>query len=373
VTAVAAVAVAIAFSILAGPGSSAQDFLPSNPQATDSDPVVVSRLRPSLPSAATAAEVAQRGAGDTLVSLDPELGSLSRGGIPQSTRELIALEKQQTKVIDRIGAVTVNIQQGAAQGSGVLITTDGYILTAAHVAGKPGRDAYVTLEDGRRLKATTLGMNRYMDAGLVKIDNTSGESFPHASLGRSKPLRVGQWVIATGHPGGWVSNRPAVMRVGRIIDLMPSTLVTDCALIGGDSGGPLFDLEGKLIGIHSRIGTDVIDNMHVPIDVFDDSWDRMAKSEAWGTLPGYKPWIGVNGSARNDVAEIASVPEGSPSDRAGIQAGDIIQRFDGRLVSNFDELIAAVNSTLPGDRVTVEIQRDGKLLRTSLIVSVKDN
>ncbi len=127
-----------------------------------------------------------------------------------------------------------------------------------------------------------MGMNRNMDAGLVKITESRNTketidgrvvetvaSWPFASLGTSSQIKPGNWVIASGHSGGWNRDgRPAVIRVGRVIETMPSTLVTDCALIGGDSGGPLFDLKGKLIGIHSRIGTDVSDNMHVPIDVF---------------------------------------------------------------------------------------------------------
>ncbi len=197
------------------------------------------------------------------------------------------LERQQEKVASEITKVTVNVQQGLAQGSGVIITPDGYVFTAAHVAGKPGKEATITLSDGRKVRARTLGSNRDMDAGLLQIIERTGRPWPHASLGSSADLKPGQWVIASGHPGGWIEDRGAVIRVGRVLQKMNSTLVTDCALIGGDSGGPLFDLNGRLIGIHSRIGTETVDNMHVPIDVYRTHWDRMAASQAWGSLPGF--------------------------------------------------------------------------------------
>jgi serine protease Do len=350
-------------------------------------------LKPVLPESVTSA--VSRGV--TEVELEPELSRIiqaadSRSSEPRSLDELRALDRQQSKVAEKIQAVTVNVQQGTAQGSGVIITSDGYVLTAAHVAGKPNRDAWLLMSDGRRVKARTLGMNRYMDAGLLKIVEENKDGWEHASLGTSKNLKSGQWCIATGHPGGWVKDRAAVIRVGRILSLIPdrtgdsssvtdalgkedvsySTIVTDCALIGGDSGGPLFDLSGKLIGIHSRIGTDVSDNMHVPVDVFSKSWDRMVQGDAWGTLPGYKPAIGVIGNSQDSRAVVSQLLDDSPAKQAGLRVGDVIRRFDGSPVNSFQELIQAVEATLPGDRVRVEIERDGKILTLSLVVGLQD-
>jgi serine protease Do len=296
------------------------------------------------------------------------------------------LEDQQSKVSQNIIAVTVNVQQGSAQGSGVIITPDGYVLTAAHVAGKPGREATVITSDGRRLRAKTLGTNRTMDAGLLQIIDSpsrgsvitasatsAAATWPHATLGKSEDLRLGQWVIAAGHPGGWIPDRPAVVRAGRLLNIMRSTVVSDCALIGGDSGGPLFDLNGRLIGIHSRIGTETADNMHVPIDVYEDSWDRLAAGQAWGTLPGYKPVIGVVGPERSTTLEhpparIMQVIGGSPAASAGLKEGDIIIRFDDTSVTTFEELQRAVEGVSPGDRVGVEIDRQGQRLRLRMVV-----
>jgi serine protease Do len=308
-----------------------------------------------------------KAAGVTYIALSPDLKVIADGREPNSLNELKALEKQQSQVAKSIQQVTVNIQQGSAQGSGVIITEDGFILTAAHVAGGPNRDATVILHDGTRLRARTLGMNRDHDAGLIQIDSP-GKKFAHASLGRSKDLKVGQWVIGAGHPGGWQPDRGTVIRVGRIQRMMPRqrdphTLFTDCALIGGDSGGPLFTLDGTLIGIHSRIGTEVSDNMHVPIDVFSSNWEKMARAEAWGTLPGFgPPYIGVKGEAEG-IAFLKEVEPTGPAGLAGLEKGDIVTMFDGNKIATFQDLIDAVGKTSPGDVSQITIQRGNQTMR----------
>lgn len=357
------------------------DDMPVVPaMATSTGGVSVTSLKPAVSK-----REMSRTPGLTEVPLDRKLDFILQGGEPKSVQDLMLLQKQQTAVADKIKAVTVHIEQGSAQGSGVIITGDGYVLTAAHVAGKPNRDAWIRMPDGKRVRGRTLGMNRYMDAGLVKITDSRSEKqevqgqlvektvpWPHATLGTSAQIQPGHWVIATGHPGGWNKERNAVVRVGRVVETMQSTLVTDCALIGGDSGGPLFDLQGKLVGIHSRIGTDVGDNMHVPIDVFADSWDRMARNEAWGTLPGYKPRIGVSGSETNPEAIITEIVPESPAAQAGIRVGDIIRKFDGTSIRSFQELKNAVDASLPGDRVRVDVERAGKVLELRLVIGVEE-
>ncbi len=333
-------------------------------------------LRPSIPESKINSST--KTIGITSVDLEPGLGRILKGSEPRNQADWISLEKQQTKVAEKVNLVTVNLQHGTTQGSGVIITGEGYILTAAHVAGRPNQTIRITLHDGTRVEGVTMGVNRDMDAGLVritKVRDTAVDPWPHASLGASSNLQEGQWVIATGHPGGWMPDRPAVVRIGRLLKKIPSTLVTDCSLIGGDSGGPLFDLEGKLIGIHSRIGVEVDDNMHVPVDVFDESWTRLVRNEAWGSLPGFKPAIGVRGASDEESeksCKISRVEPKGPADKAGIRAGDVVLKFDGQPVQNFDELKSAVESVTPGEQVTVEIQRDGKRLSLRLIVGVKE-
>ena len=299
----------------------------------------------------------------TEVPLATNLTSLlSQGGVPATIEQLRELESQQRKVAAAVINCTVSVKIGPAQGCGVIITESGYVLTAAHVAMRPGKTAEIMFSDGRVVLATTLGMNRNVDAGLIKINpnQNNGRPWTHASLGSSDDLVPGMWCIATGHPGGYDRQRGPVTRVGRILAIRPTAIVTDCALIGGDSGGPLFDIAGQLIAVHSRIGNDVADNLHVPIDHYATSWERMQRSETWGALPGFKPVLGVTGSQSAPEAVVELVRAGSPADSAGIIPGDIIEEFGDQSISDFEALKAAVADTMPGERVRVLVNREGK-------------
>lgn len=310
--------------------------------------------------------------GDTLgtsIEVPSELQQIFEiGGTPTSLQQMGELERQHQRVADRVAACTVNVAIGPAQGCGVIVSPDGYVLTAAHVATRPGKNAIITFKDGRTVTAVTLGLNRSVDAGLIKINDgqNEGQDWPHASIGTSEPLRPGMWCIATGHPGGFDRNRGVVTRVGRILAVRPDALVTDCALIGGDSGGPLFDIAGALIAVHSRIGNDVADNLHVPIDHYDATWDRLAKGEAWGFLPGFQPVLGVRGRQGAELAEISVVVAGSPAETAGFREGDIVERFGEVGITDFQSLRDGVADTMPGERISVWIRRGEKRLRLSV-------
>jgi len=204
---------------------------------------------------------------------------------PKNVAELKAIQAQIESVVAKVVPCTVGIQIGPAQGSGVIVSDDGLVMTAGHVVGKPGQDVTFLLADGKSAKGKTLGAYKTADAGLMKI--TEAGKWPCVEKGRSAELKSGAWCVAVGHPLGYRENRPPVVRIGRVLRAAENVIQTDCPLVSGDSGGPLFDLDGKLIGINSRIGGSTSQNFHVPVDIFHEHWDRLVKGEAWErNLPG---------------------------------------------------------------------------------------
>lgn len=283
------------------------------------------------------------------------LDRILAGGAPSSVADLKAMQDHVSQLTAKLQEATVGVQVGAAQGSGVLISKDGYVLTAAHVAGQPNRDVMFLMSDGRMLRGKTLGLNRTMDAGLMKI--TEGKDFPYVDMGVSDGLKEGQWCLATGHPGGYQSDRAPVLRLGRILLSDRTAITTDCTLVGGDSGGPLFDMQGRVIGINSRISGPLTANMHVPVNTFKDTWDRLDKGEAWGHYPGHEPYIGIRGEADSDVAKIAHIFEDSPAEIAGLKVGDVILSMNDNEVKDFASLTAMVREQQPGDSVRLKLKR----------------
>ncbi len=286
---------------------------------------------------------------------------------PESVADLIEMEKQIRKISKEVIPATVNLQVGNAQGSGVIVSKKGEILTAAHVIGRSGRPVIIILSDGRRIKGETLGLNRDLDVGLVKIVE-KGE-WPAAPMGETKNVKIGDWCLATGHPGGYRKARPPVVRLGRVILKRGSIMQTDCTLVGGDSGGPVFDMEGKVIGINSRIGASTAWNFHVPISAYRDNWEKLVKAESWSDSPGPLvggPILGVSGDDDPQGCRITSVGEKLPAAEAGLKEGDIITSFDGKPVKGFATLAALVQAHQPGDRVRLEFLRGEETLKKTV-------
>ncbi len=200
---------------------------------------------------------------------------------PKNVAEMKAVEAKVKSVTAKVIACTVGVRIGSSNGSGVIVSEDGLVMTAGHVVGKPGQDVTFFLPNGKQAKGKTLGVFKTLDAGLMKITGASKCQF--AQKGNPADLQVGAWCIAVGHPLGYQQKRPPVIRVGRILRIAENVIQTDCPLVGGDSGGPLFDLEGKVIGINSRIGGSMQQNFHVPLAVYLEHWDRLVKGDAWET------------------------------------------------------------------------------------------
>ncbi len=275
-------------------------------------------------------------------------------------------------VVAKVSPTVGGLRGGGGQGSGVIISDDGIVLTAGHVAGAPGREVVVMLPDGKSAKGKTLGVNYAIDSGMVKIDGPgplAGGKWPVAEMGKSSELKRGQWCIALGHPGGYKANRTPPLRLGKVLGSVPNVINTDCTLVGGDSGGPLFDLLGRVIGIHSRIGNGLTANMHVPVDTYRDTWDRLAAADSWG-MPtfarGNGAYMGILIDQSAPDCKIEEVFPESPAAKAGLKPGDLIAGMDGQKVANYGELLLKLAKKRPGDEAAFEAKRGIETVKIKL-------
>src|SRR5262249_2238733 len=161
------------------------------------------------------------------------------------------------------------------------------------------------------------GVDLESDTGLMRI--TDPGPWPAVSMGELKQASVGDWVLALGHPGGFDLKRSLVVRLGRIIHLSPEALQTDCTISAGDSGGPLFDMRGQVIGIHSSISTSPAENFHVAITQFRSSWDQLAKGTTVETAALPRAYFGASGVDDKLGCRLDTVEKNSPAFKAGLR------------------------------------------------------
>jgi len=305
------------------------------------------------------------------ISLSATLPLLAGLGID----DLRQTEKKIQELSTRVMPGTVSLIPGGKQmrigtGSGVVVSKEGLILTAAHVAMEMNNKVTVIFPDGSRANADVLGMDYSRDAAMLQI--TDGGEYPFVELGDSGQMNENDWCIALGHAGGFFADRSPPVRLGRVIENDPEEFLTsDSALIGGDSGGPLFDIDGKLIAIHSNIGFSLSQNRHVPISVFVENWQRLLQGDRFGGehLGGMlnnpeRPVIGalLEDAKKNAGAFIRSVVPLSPADQAGLGPGDTIFRLGGKAIRNKADLMNAVDTHRVGDTLKLEV-RKGKAER----------
>ncbi len=284
---------------------------------------------------------------------------------PDGRKDLEVIQSALEKSLPAARAATVCIEISEGSGSGVIISPEGLVLTAAHVATGVNKKVTVILEDGTKVKAKTLGLVADKDAAMLQIIDEG--PYPFVEIDREKTTRLGDWVFALGHSGGFDEERGSVVRLGRLVRIADSTFQSDCMLIGGDSGGPLFDLNGRMIGIHSRVGENLQVNMHVPMTEYLANWDGMLAGDFIGEGPYAK--LPVKGSGFLGLAT-ESRPEGglrvtkvgskSPAEEAGIMEGDIILEMNGTKLVTRDELKDLLKEMAADDEVTLEIERNGK-------------
>lgn len=289
--------------------------------------------------------------------------------VPENLRDLRVIQERVKKVTAKVSPAVVGIRIGAAAGSGVIVRNDGYVLTAGHISGEPDRDATIFLPDGRRFKGKTLGSNRGMDSGMIRITNPEEEELPFVEMGDSAKLKDGAWCLALGHPEGFRKGRTPVLRLGRVLGSSDKgVLRTDCALVGGDSGGPLFDLDGKVIGIHSSIGNRMTINLHVPVDTYRTTWDRLVKGDVWGGKKRSGPYIGVHLNEDDPECRIVKVDKNSPAEKAGLKADDVVIRFGTDRVEDLEDLIMLIQKHKPDDEVPVRVRRGKQILNLKVVI-----
>ncbi|HSV38376.1 MAG TPA: trypsin-like peptidase domain-containing protein [Nocardioidaceae bacterium] len=293
-----------------------------------------------------------------------------------------SVEEVAAKVLPSVVKINVSGQGGSGSGSGIIVGSDGVILTNNHVVDVAGDGGSITVNfnDGTSARATVLGTDPLTDLAVIKADGVSG--LPVATLNSSDSLDVGEQVVAIGSPfgleatvtSGIVSalNRP--VSVGNDAEGSDTTypaIQTDAAINPGNSGGPLVNMAGEVIGINSSIRTSSAGlgaeggsiglGFAIPISKVMPIVEQLRGGET----PTHAR-LGVNvGNATSEDglvtgAEIGSVEGGSAADEAGIRAGDIVTKVNGEIIAGSESLVATIRGLRPGDTVTVTLLRDGE-------------
>ena len=288
--------------------------------------------------------------------------------VPETVDELKAMQDYLRRVSPSLIAATVGVRIGRSQGSGVIVSKEGIVLTAAHVGGAPDRYVEIILPDNTVVRGRTGGRNRVLDASIIHITEER-KNWPFVPLAPKDEVKLGDWCIATGHPGGHQPQRKPVLRLGRVFEKTPRDIRTDCELVGGDSGGPLFDVRGRVIGIHSHIEDKLNSNWHVLVDVYHEDWNKLTTDQDFSARSG--ALLGVSGKSREEGLELTEVFPGQPADEAGLKVGDIIVLFDQKRVKTLQELIDDVQAEFPGKAVHLQILRDGKSQDTKVRLALR--
>lgn len=268
-------------------------------------------------------------------------------------------------------------QPQIGQGSGFLVTADGFILTNAHVV-KGADKIEVTINDGQVQTATLIGVDPQTDLAVIKIDKIEGKDYPFLVLGNSETLEVGEWVIAIGNPFqlqasltvGVVS---AKGRQGLNITDMEDFIQTDAAINPGNSGGPLLDLNGQVIGINTAIATRSGGYMGIgfaiPSDMAKGIMDQLISKGSVtrgflgiGLQPVDKDIADAFNLEKAEGVLISAVEKGSPADKAGLRQGDIILECNGKPIKSLQTFRYDISMINPGTQVALKINRKGKIM-----------
>lgn len=273
-------------------------------------------------------------------------------------------------IVSRVKPAVVLIGQNGSHGAGVIWRKDGIVVTNRHVLR--GDRADVVLDDGRRVTGIVAARHPSQDLAIVKI---AADDLPAVQIGDSSTVRPGQLAIAIGHPPGQRSAATlgVVVAAGQAATLEgPQTgdwLQTDVTLRPGNSGGPLIDAEGAVIGINTMV------NGRLSLSVPSATVERFVAGERPGDP---RAWLGVNGLLvplrRPNYPSgflISEIAEGSPADRAGLIVGDVIVVIAGHAVIDAETVPAAILRMNPGEAVAVEVLRGGEPRHFTLVPATR--
>ena len=291
-------------------------------------------------------------------------------------------------VLPSVVSILIEAGNDSGSGSGFIIQSNGYILTNNHVAAPAanGGELTVVFDNGEKAKATIVGSNTSYDLAVLKVDRNG---LPTAVLGDSDQVKVGEQVIAIGAPlglngtvtAGIISSLDRPVTAGGRGDLaFINAVQTDAAINPGNSGGPLLDSAGRVIGVNSAIATlagsgnvesgSIGLGFAIPIN----SAKRIAE-EIISTGDSNTPIIGVvlNTAYAGDGAEVGEITAGGPAADAGLRVGDIITELNGRQVADSTELVVAIRSYAPGEKVKISLLRNGQAQTVDLVLGASTN
>jgi putative serine protease PepD len=314
------------------------------------------------------------GFGGAYALLGDRPGGTSLSSAPQGSSSVNAAPGSVTAAAQTVLPSTVDIRatlaQGEAEGSGVILTAGGDILTNNHVVAG-SRELTVTLQDGTEHPATVVGTAPSYDIAVIRLQGASG--LTPATLGNSSSLQVGQPVVAIGSPRGLTGtvttgivsaqNRTVTVQGEDGQAVVYNGLQTDAPINQGNSGGPLVNLDGQVVGINSAIETTGQNSGSIGLGfaIPVDQAKRVAQ-EIMSTGTATKPVLGVQGSIAGNSdngAQIAAVQPGSPAEAAGLRAGDVVTQVGDAPVADFADLMARVGAHAPGEQVALTVGNGG--------------
>ena len=274
--------------------------------------------------------------------------------------------------------------QGVSMGSGFIISADGYVLTNHHVIEDADKVA-VKLSDSREFTAKVVGSDEKSDIALIKIE---AKDLPTLRIGDSKDLKPGQWVVAIGSPFGLDHSVTAgiVSAVGRAAGAQQQYvpfIQTDVAINRGNSGGPLLNTRGEVVGINSQIFSNSGGYMGVSFAIpVDLAMNAVKQLKETGKVQYGMIGVGLQAMTREFAtamglpdsrgALVRDVTPGAPGEKAGLQPGDVIRSVDGRAINQSSDLPPVIGAKAPGTKVTLGVLRDGKLRNIDVVLAPLD-